>query len=83
MSIDMNTTLDDLFQIAKFTVNDLKSGEIFIVKELFKGYEWNRISKSNRTKLGSMFYAHVNSIACSGISPLGKTPQNQQMYKKL
>ncbi len=83
MSIDVNTTLHDLFEIAKFNMKDLKSGEIFIVKELFKGYEWNRISKRNRTKLGSMIYEHVNSKACSDISPLGKTPQNQQKYEKL
>ncbi len=82
--VDMNTSLQDLFEIVIRTLDDVKTGESFIVKELFRGFEWNRIKKGNRTKLGSMVLAYANSNdGSSVIEPLGKTPQNQQIYKKL
>ena len=82
--VDMNTSLQDLFEIVIRTLDDVKTGESFIVKELFRGFEWNRIKKGNRNKLCSMVLAYSNSNdGSSVIEPLGKTPQNQQIYKKL
>lgn len=82
--VDMNTSLQDLFEIVIETLDDVNTGEVFIVKELFRGFEWNRIKKGNRTKLGSMVLAYANGKEGSSvIEPLGKTPQNQQIYKKL
>ena len=61
--VDMNTSLQDLFEIVIRTLDDVKTGESFIVKELFRGFEWNRIKKGNRTKLGSMLpYAITAAI---------------------
>lgn len=81
--INSNTTLQDLFDSAVQTLKEVQQGEIFIVKDLFRGFEWNRVAKGNRTKLGSMFYSYAQSQGTNDISPLGKTPQNQQIYKKL
>ena len=61
----------------------VEAGEIFIVKELFRGFEWNRIAKGNRTKLGSMMYAYALGEGAEALEPLDKTPQNQQRYRKL
>lgn len=83
MNIDNTTSLERLFEISKGALEELKRGEEFIVKELFKGFEWNRIDKGNRTKLGSMFFNFANNEGSGIIQPLGKTPQNQQRYKKL
>lgn len=83
MIITNNTSLQDLFNESVNTLSDLQSGEIFIVKQLFRGFEWERISKGNRTKLGSMFFNYANNNGSSIIKPLGKTPQNQQQYLKL
>jgi hypothetical protein len=83
MRIGENTSLEELLQISKLTISDLQSGEEFIVKDLFKGFEWNRISKGNRTKLGSLFFAYSKNEASSTLTILGKTPQNQQRYKKI
>ena len=33
----------------------LQENEIFLVRDLFKGYEWNRISRSDRLLLGTLF----------------------------
>ena len=82
--VNKNTALEELFDIVVSTLNDVEEGEIFIVKELFRGFEWNRIPKSFRTKLGAMVLVFANSDEGSFlIEPLGKTPQNQQIYKKL
>lgn len=83
MIITNNTSLQDLFNESVNTLSDLQSGEIFIVKQLFRGFEWERIAKGNRTKLGSMFFNYANNNGSSIIKPLGKTPQNQQKYLKL
>lgn len=83
MNVTSNTSLEELFVIVKNTLNELISGEEFIVKDLFRGFEWNRITKGNRTKLGSMVFNFANHEGSIIIAPLGKTPQNQQKYKKL
>lgn len=82
--INANTTLEELYETVIGTLNDVKCGEVFIVKELFRGFEWNRIPKSFRTKLGSMVFSYAKGEEGSLIiEPLDKTPQNQQKYKKL
>ena len=57
----------------------LMPGEIFLVKVLFRGYEWNRISRSTRLLLGTLF---LNQSNHNGIDILGKTSSGQQKYAK-
>lgn len=80
--ITKDTTLQELFDCAVNTVNQVEGGEEFIVRDLFRGFEWNRIAKGNRTKLGGMFFAYAKADGSFALEPLGKTPQNQQIYKK-
>ena len=80
--ITEKTSLQDLFNLAIKATKDVALGEIYTVKELFRGFEWNRIAKGNRTKLGSMYFAYSKNKGLKDISPLGKTPQNQQKYMK-
>jgi len=82
MKITSNTSLQDLFEIAKDTLNELTKDEEFVVKDLFRGFEWNRIA-GNRNKLGSMFFNFAGIEGVKIIFPMGKTPQNQQKYRKL
>lgn len=83
MLITNKTSLQYLFNQSVNTLSELQSGEIFIVKQLFRGFEWERIDKGNRSKLGSMFFSYSNTDGLSIVKPLGKTPQNQQKYIKL
>lgn len=76
--ITAQTDLQELFDLAMISLNEVNSGEVFLVKDLFRGFEWNRIPKGIRTKLGSMVFAKVE-----GCQRLGKTAQNQQMYQKI
>lgn len=80
--ITKNTTLQALLDIAIQTLPDVDSGETFIVKDLFRGFEWSRIPVGNRSKLGAMFFAYCNREGAQVLESFGKTPQNQQIYRK-
>jgi hypothetical protein len=71
-----------LLQHALNELANLQSSEVFLVRDLFKGYEWKRIPKSDRLKLGSMFLASITSQGAGyKVRPLGKTTANQQEYE--
>lgn len=81
--ITKDTTLEELFAEARRTADDaVQSGEVFLVKDLFRGVEWKRIPRRLRAELGSMFFAHVNNRAQDVFEPLGKTAKKQQIYRK-
>jgi hypothetical protein len=83
MKIDCNTSLKDLLQIAKGAMNELQESEEFIVKDLFRSFEWNRIDVGNRSRLGAMFFNFSKNDDKLIIVGIGKTAQNQQKYRKL
>ena len=50
--------MGDLNTLLKSAINEtrnLKEGESFLIKDLFKGYLWNRIPRGDRLLVGSMF----------------------------
>ena len=71
---------NELLEIAKGELKNLNSEEIFLVRDLFKGYEWNRISRSNRLLLGTLFLNFIKSDDI-GIVPIEKTSSGQQRYR--
>lgn len=82
--VTKETSLNELFNAACLYVDAIvQSGENFRVKDLFRGVEWSRIPKGFRTKLGGMFFTHVSGEAKDIYAPVGKTPQSQQIYKKI
>ena len=46
---------NELLESAKEELKNLNSEEILLVRDLFKGYDWKRISKSNRLLLDTLF----------------------------
>ena len=72
-------TVNELLDIAKSELINLKPVEIFLVRNLFKGYEWNRISRSDRLLLGTLFLNYIKSDDM-GIVPIEKTSSGQQRY---
>lgn len=70
-----------LAQAIKETEN-LNAGEVFLVKDLFKGYVWNRIPRKDRLLLGTLFLNYVNKME-GNIKAIEKTSSNQQRYKKI
>ena len=47
--------VNQLLEYAIQEVKELNSGEVFLVRELFKGYLWNRIPRKDRLLLGTLF----------------------------
>jgi hypothetical protein len=68
--IDVNELLEEAIR----ETENLNDGEVFLVKDLFKGYVWNRIPRKDRLLLGTLFLNHLKAIE--------KTSSNQQRYKK-
>lgn len=83
MKVGDITSLEELTEIVKATTKEVEHGEKFIVKDLFRGFEWNRISKSDHTKFGSMSLNFAKNEDNKIIKVTKKTPQNQQQYIKL
>lgn len=72
---------DKLLKKAWQETKQLKDGEVFILKDLFKGYKWNRLPTEVRTALGRAFLEKASGK--KSVEVLGKTPSHQQQYKKI
>lgn len=77
---DMMSAVNVLLDIALRETDNLNRGETFLLKDLFKGYEWNRISRSNRLLLGTLFLNSVSSKE-GDICAIEKTSSGQQKYR--
>lgn len=75
----VNKLLDEAIK----ETENLKEGEIFLVKDLFKGYLWNRIPRKDRLLLGTLFLNQINKMDGKGIKAIEKTSSNQQRYMKV
>jgi len=75
-------TVNVFLEIAKQETENLISGEVFLVRDLFKGYEWNRISRSDRLLLGTLFLNYIKN-ADTRVEIIEKTTSGQQKYKIL
>lgn len=83
MEFNENITVNGLFTEAKKLLLDVPSGTTFMVKDLFRGYEWNQIPIGTRIRLGAVFlaYAEGEGVSLLEICP-EKSKQNQQKYIK-
>lgn len=73
--------VNDLLAEAVKETENLEEGELFLVKDLFKGYLWNRIPLNRRFLLGILFLNYVNKTnGC--LKAMEKTTSKQQKYKK-
>lgn len=73
-------TVNELLDKAKAELSHLLSGEVFLVRDLFKEYEWNRISRSDRLLLGTLFLNYIKTDDI-GVVPTEKTSSGQQRYR--
>ncbi len=47
--------INEILAYAIKEVSHIHKNEVFTLKDLFKGYEWNRINQGDRRKLGTLF----------------------------
>lgn len=73
-------SVNELLDVSKSELSNLKEGEIFLVRDLFKGYEWNRISRSDRLLLGTLFLNYIKTSE-TPVVPIEKTTSGQQRYR--
>ena len=73
-----------LLERALNEIPNLNSKEKFLVMDLFKGYEWNRLSINERRNLGRFFFEESQNpyLKNGTIVALEKNSANQQMYQK-
>ena len=69
-----------LLEKAVLETENSSNGEKFLIKDLVKGYEWNRISRSDRLLLGTLFLNYINSSE-KNIIAIEKTSSGQQQYR--
>lgn len=76
--IDINLLLKKALQ----ETENIQIGEAFLLKDLFIGYEWNRIPHKYRLMLGNLFLDYVKTEhKC--IIAMSKNASRQQIYKKI
>lgn len=81
MEVNM-PNVNDLLAMAIEETKQLQRGEVFIVRDLFKGYKWNRISRGDRLLLGTLFLNYVN-MKHGDITSIDKSPSGQQKYQRM
>lgn len=82
MRITDTTSVADLSLAAQTALRDVESGEVFTVRDLFRGFEWNRLSKGTRIQLGSVFNSYAKGKGTDLVEIGKKNAQNQQQYIK-
>lgn len=75
--IDVNELLEEAIK----ETENLNDDEVFLVRDLFKGYVWNRIPRKDRLLLGTLFLNQVSKMD-GNLKAIEKTSSNQQRYKK-
>lgn len=73
-------TAQEMLDQAIIELGNLKDGEVFIVKDLFKGHFWNAQNRSERLTLGTLFMNFVRQNR-DKIEVLNKNSSGQQEYK--
>jgi len=63
-------------------LNNVRKGDVFVVRDLWVGHLWNRISRSDRLLIGRLFYHKVMQQDPCPVDVLEKTNAKQQKYRK-
>jgi len=72
--------VNEVLDIAKREMKDLNTGEVFLLRDLFKGYEWDRISRSDLLLLGTFFLNFMRNED-NRVIAIEKTSSEHQKYR--
>ena len=76
-------TILELFEYAKNSISDVRKDDVFLIKDLFRGIDWNVIKIGKRRQLGILMNAFELGEGSDLIKKEGKNHQNQTRYRKL
>ena len=74
--------MDENIKHALAELENVKEGEIFVVRDLWVGYVWNRIPRADRLLIGRLFYNAVMQQNPCPVEVIEKTKDKQQKYRK-
>ena len=64
-------------------LNNVNTGDVFVVRDLWVGHLWNRIPRADRLLIGRLFYNAVTQQTPCPVEVLEKTKDKQQKYRKV
>jgi len=64
-------------------LNNVRAGDVFVVRDLWIGHLWNRISRADRLLIGRLFYNAVTQQHPRSVEVMEKTKDKQQKYRKI
>lgn len=81
-----NTEVIELFAYVLNEIEKLKFGESFLLRDLFKGYIWNRLSQGQKAELGRLVSDYIDYVPYDFegeryLSYAGKTKQKQMIFR--
>ena len=85
-SFDEKTKVIKLFYYMVKEARNLRMGEQFLIRDLFKGYIWNRLSQAQKAELGRLVSDYICAYTEHGVeeyflSYAGRTKQGQMILK--
>lgn len=67
---------------AKAKIETLSNGQIFVLKDLFCGTDWEALKVGDRRSLGKYFKNSVLEKELTNVTYLGKANNNSAKYQK-
>ena len=64
-------------------IKTLSYGEIFLLKDLFSGTDWQNLKVGERLFLGKFFKNKVLDKKLEGVTYIGKADNNSAKYQKI
>lgn len=74
---------NDLLVNARTHIKKLPVGQVFFVKDLFYGTEWNELERGEKLGFGRCFKKAVQDKSVVGVQFIGKADNNSAQYRKI
>ena len=73
---------NELLCKAKEYIDTVQSDEVFFVKDLFHGTEWNGLERGEKLGFGRFFKKAVMNGSIQTVEYIGKADNNSAQYRK-
>ena len=74
---------NELLCKAEEYIGTIQSNEVFFVKDLFRGTEWNELERGEKLGFGRCFKKMVMEHSILNVEYIGKADNNSAQYKKV